>query len=101
MAIAAAPLFGQVHSERELVVRFDQPQGVKRITVTWLDAGEVLWTSTHHFQSAAPKQITRTLRLAEGRYAVLIDIERNGRSEETKRMVEVADDAARIVLPIR
>jgi len=95
LVMALGPLVGAVHSERELVLRLAKP--AERITVTWLDGPDALWSGTFY---APTGDVSRSLRLAPGTYRVELTVARNGSIEHTTRQVVIADDVTRVVLPI-
>jgi hypothetical protein len=95
LVLSLGPLLGVVQDERELVLRLHKP--AERITVTWLDGPDALWSGTFYAPSG---DVTRALRLAPGTYRVEFSVARNGRTEQTTRRVVIADDATRVVLPI-
>lgn len=105
---AAVLLIPHVPRERRVELRLDDPTTVTGVELSWsaLDAaerneGEPLEGVRFRFEvGQAPPLLKTPARLADGRYALELTLERGGERTQLRRLITVGDDAS-ITVPLR
>jgi hypothetical protein len=100
----AAVLLPRLPRERQIDFRFEDTASIVGIELAWSredgDGEAVRGGSWHFAPGQAPRSLTTTVHLPNGRYAVDITVERTGGRDELHRVIELGG-ADQVTIPLR
>jgi hypothetical protein len=101
---AAAVILPRIPRERQIEFRVEDAASVVGIELAWSREegdGEAVQGGSWRFSPGqAPRSLTTSIHLPNGRYAIDVIIERTGGRDELHRVVELAD-ADHVTVPLR
>lgn len=91
---AAALILPRLPRERQIDFRFEDAASIVGIELAWSredgDGEAVRGGSWHFAPGQAPRSLTTTVNLPNGRYAVDVTLERTGGRDELHRVIDLA-----------
>lgn len=101
---AAVLLLPRLPRERQIDFHLEDTASIVGLELAWSredgDGEAVRGGSWHFAPGQAPRSLTTTVNLPNGRYAVDVTVERTGRRDELHRVIELAG-ADQITIPLR
>lgn len=103
LAVAAVVL-PRIPRDREVDFRLDDPANVIGIELSWSHedgAGEAIQGGSWHFERGqAPRSLTTTVHLPNGRYAVDVVVQRTDARDELRRVIDLSS-TDHVTVPLR
>lgn len=101
---AAAVILPRLPRERQVDFRFEDAASIVGIDLAWSreggDGEAVQGGSWHFAPGQAPRSLTTTVHLPDGRYAVDVTVERTGGRDDLHRVIDLAG-TDHVTIPLR